>query len=187
MFIRSILMSQVAACLKNILDRLQRLESRTGDFHVSAAAREEQLELGRELFDRFLALGLVPATRAELHSSFANKSPDQDLIKGIVAKLIRQKSWLEIFVCVYYETRIDFEYAVPARQVCSTRSGIQYLLDLFDRFDPTLDAALKSIRGRCEEDGGFDQQLKHWIENGYRMLNKQDVPSGVPAAHWWWF
>jgi len=180
-------MSQIATSLKSIFERLQRLDAHKGEFHVSPVAREEQLELGRDVFDKFFALGLVPATRAELYMLFTNKSLDQDLIKDVVAKLIRHQSWLEVFVSVYNDTRIEFDYSVPARQVCSTRSGVQYLLELFDNLDPSLNEVLKSLRVRCEEDGGIDEQLKYWIENGYRMLDKQDIPSGVPAIHWWWY
>jgi hypothetical protein len=177
----------ITASLQNILKLLQRPGGADQKSWKKPDAQEQQLELGRELFEEFFKLGIVPVSRAELHSQFTGNSDKQDQVfNEVVNELIRHRSWLGVFVCVYYETRIEFDYCVPALQICTTRSGLQYLLELFNDLHPSLDRVLRSLRIICEEDGGFDQQLKHWIDHGYRMLNEQDKPDGVPREHWWW-
>lgn len=169
--------------LRNLALQLQELEIQP--FQGRSVSQNIQLDLGCQVFGTFLELGIPPTESTHLLSIY--HSSESHLVKDIIDKVTSHQVWLQTFVSVYYTTKVDFEFAVPAEDICRTRSGIQYLLDLFQNLDSQFDIVLRDLHHIGEVESGFDKKLKSWITNGYRDLDEQDIPSGVHANHWWWF
>ncbi|CAG4934002.1 unnamed protein product [Colias eurytheme] len=103
----------------------------------------------------------------------------------VIAKIKNNKGWLESFITLYPNSRINLDLVGSADDICKVRSGIDVLMKGFCNINSDFDKVLKDLEELGEVDE-FDQRLKLWIETGHRPDFKEK-PSGLSKDHWWWF
>ncbi|CAH3849810.1 unnamed protein product [Pieris brassicae] len=112
------------------------------------------------------------------------KIKDHSDVSEICSKVTANKVWLESFISVYPNFRINFDLTCSADDICKVRSGIDVLIKGFSGISPQFDKVLENINE--EEVHEFDRCLKIWVETGHRP-DFRNKPSGLLQDHWWWF
>ncbi|CAG4936048.1 unnamed protein product [Colias eurytheme] len=104
---------------------------------------------------------------------------------AIISLVTQNKDWLESFISLYPNLRMNLDLVCSAADICTTRSGIEVLLRGFVNIDPQFNNILADLESMSEVDE-FDRVLKIWIDTGHRPDNFC-VDSTIPHTHWWWF
>lgn len=164
--------------LKNVVQHLVKFEKAPKE--IKGRLITEWFRAGEQLFEEFHRLGVAA-------SWTASRVKGQPEVAEIVTKVTRNQDWLQSFVTIYPNLRVDLEGAVPAVNVCRVRSGVEFLLQGFKGISSSFDKVLKDLEelGELEE---LDEQLRMWLTTGHRPeFFPGDVPAaGAPASHWWW-
>ncbi|CAG9584281.1 unnamed protein product [Danaus chrysippus] len=135
---------------------------------------------GEKVFEELFRLGV--ACRWQ-YDTLKNLTDTRDVIAGVTA----DRDWLQTFIGVYPDIRIDLELNQPAGVICRTRSGIEVLLRGFTNIDTNFDRTLKDLEEFGELDE-LDRCLKIWRDTGHRPdYLVGDDKSGAPQSHWWWY
>lgn len=82
----------------------------------------------------------------------------------------------------YEETGIDFSEDASAEELCVTRSGLQFLVDILTKRGHS---QVKDINNQIAE---FDLCLSDWCESGNfsDLLGKKYHYTLDEKEHWWW-
>lgn len=170
-------MSAVSEAWKNLSKVLVILDTKAHNF--SGSDYKEQLGLGQNLFQNFCSLGFqLRASNQRVSSSLAS-----DTLKTVTT----HQYWLQSFISIYGSTRIDLEGAVPTLDICQIRSGVQFLLEDFKGLTKDFDSVLDNLKVYGEVDD-FDNNLRLWMEGGFRdNLRPEQIHPNTPRHHWWWF
>lgn len=140
----------------------------------------EWFTVGESLFEEFHNLGVNTAWNFVL----LNDKPE---VLEIVQQVARNQNWLQSFVTIYPNIRIDLDGSYSGAVICKVRSGLQFLLTGFKDNNLAFNVVLKDLEefGELEE---FDSQLKSWVETGHRphFFLREKYPN-IPTSHWWWF
>lgn len=135
-------------------------------------------KVGENVFEYLFNLG------KKVSWDFSQLKNDPECTK-IIALVTQNIKWIETFISLYPNFRIDCDMVGSAGDICRTRSGVEILLKGFNGIDRQFDVTLKSLEEDVEE---FDRVLKIWINTGHRPdFAPTDVLSNIPQLHWWWF
>lgn len=106
-------------------------------------------------------------------------------VSNVCLQIERNAEWIESFLSLYPNYRIDLDLVGSADDICQIRSGIEVLFKGFSGISSKFDKELKDLdeKGEIEE---FDRCLTLWIETGHRP-DFVEKSSNLPSEHWWWF
>ncbi|CAK1541998.1 unnamed protein product [Leptosia nina] len=137
-------------------------------------------KIGENIFEHLYDLG----TQLQWDFSKLKDSPET---ANVIALVTKNFKWIECFLSLYPNLRIDLDMVGSAGDVCRTRSGLETLLKGFVSIDPQFDKILDILEDTAEVDE-FDRVLKLWIDSGHRPdFSPTDLLPTTPESHWWWF
>ncbi|KPJ02215.1 hypothetical protein RR46_08012 [Papilio xuthus] len=163
--------------LKNVVQHLVKFEEAPKE--IKGRLITDWFRAGERLFKEFHDLGVGAGWQAA-------RVRGQPEVTDIVAKVTSNQDWLQSFITIYPNLRVDLEGAVPAVDVCRVRSGVEFLLRGFKGISSPFDKVLRNLEelGELEE---LDAQLRVWLNTGHRPeFFPGDVPANTPDSHWWW-
>ncbi|CAF4802622.1 unnamed protein product [Pieris macdunnoughi] len=134
--------------------------------------------VGEEIFKEFYKLGLT------IEWQFSRIESNYD-VNHICSQIQSNVGWLQSFISLYPNLKLDFEFACSSDDICQVRSGIDVLLKGFANLNENFDSVLRELteEGDVED---FDRCLKIWIETGHRPDFLGET-NNVFLEHWWWF
>ena len=167
--------------------------------------RLDSLGDGVSLFVSFCLLG-CQASKEQIGKFKDSSSKDLRLLATHTAQLIVAcKDWLLLFLCNYPDTiNIGVDYCLN-REVCTVRSGVQFMFDLFADFiiEPTPSASNSNNSNQSRQHGeralnSIFEYLKYQtiddldssidIAKKFNFfLRKEETPAHIPTFHHWWF
>ncbi|CAF0777467.1 unnamed protein product [Brachionus calyciflorus] len=138
--------------------------------------------IGMDLFVTFCELGYA-LYKKNIRSYKHFECPEEKrLIKEIAELILETRDWLEDFVPFYRGFYIGYNIVEPVDCViCETRSGIQFMIELFQSYDKEIDYLFEEMK---PELAIFDSRVKY--EKNDLNLSKY-LPDDFPKTHEWWF
>ncbi|CAF1052496.1 unnamed protein product [Brachionus calyciflorus] len=108
----------------------------------------------------------------------------KDLIKEIAQLIIDIRDWLEDFVPFYREFYIGYNIVQPVDcAICDTRSGIQFMIELFRNYVKEIDDLFEEMKPELEK---FDRRIEI-AKIGLNLNLTKYLPDDFPRTHEWWF
>jgi len=143
----------------------------------------KQLQYGCELCAAIYDLGVV-TVKQSIQLNSAVEEEDKKTLNELRKLIDKNSAWLETFFAIFAIKRVGIGSGYPAEHICKTRSGIQFLVDLFaNSGDEEFDFMLNELR---ESLVMLDEHLKSWDEEE-NDIGRDPIPAGIPKSHWWWY
>lgn len=163
--------------LKKVVEKLNIFEKKPKE--IEGRRITEWFSIGEDVFYELYNLG----TSVQWDYTVIN---DQAEVNDVIKNVTKNQEWLQTFLNIYPNLRIDLDLVGCAGDVCRVRSGVEVLLRGFVGVDNSFNKVLKDLEEFGEIDE-FDRCLTVWRNTGHRpdFMFHEKQPS-MPALHWWW-
>nr|XP_026500042.1 uncharacterized protein LOC113403678 [Vanessa tameamea] len=164
--------------LKKVVEKLKHFEKKPKD--IRGRQITEWFSLGEDIFYEFNQLGIS----VKWDYSLIKKGIE---VNEVVINITQNQEWLQTFINIYPNIRIDLDLVGSAGDICKVRSGIEVLLRGFVNVDTHFNKVLQDLEELGEVDE-FDRCLSVWRNTGHRPdFASNEKQSTTPKHHWWWY
>lgn len=163
--------------LKKIVEKLVLFERTPKE--IKGRQINEWFKIGEDIFLELYNLGV----NINWNLSFIKNNTE---VSEVIVNVEKNQEWIQAFINIYPNLRIDLDLTGSAGDICKIRSGIEVLLKGFVDVDTHFNKILAGFEEFGEVDE-LDRLLKIWKNTGHRPdFAPSDNPSAAPASHWWW-